>query len=130
MENKKKEMEWWQQKWVVAKILMKYCYLKFLQAVNKTVVHLHRNTYEIHYALHDRVYKVRTQVRRGPSRIVRVLDHQDRDITENVRAYLGPNEDFHGQPTRPQDMGYEGVVVCLRGGGRLEFDLEEPIVVR
>lgn len=122
--------EWWGPKWVVVKILMKYCYLKCLQTIYRTVVHLHKNHYEIQYALHDRVYRIRTQVRRGPSPIVRVLDHKDMDITDEVRSYLGPNEDFHGQSLCPQDMGYERVVFCFRNGGQTGFDLQEPIVFR
>lgn len=123
-------MMWWKPKWVVVKIMMKYCYLKFLQTIYRTVVHLRKNHYEIQYILHDRVYRIHTQVRRGPSSIVRVLDHQDKDITEEIRSYMGPNEDFHGQSICPQDMGYEYVVFCFRNGKQTGFALQEPIVFR
>lgn len=95
-----------------------------------TVVHIHKNTYEIQYALHDKTYRIRTNVRRGPSPIVRVLDHQDKEITDDIRSYLGPNEDFHGQSICPQDLGYERIVFCFRNGVRVSFSLQEPIVFR
>lgn len=122
-------MEWWKQKWIVMKILMKYCYLKFLQHMYMTVIHLHKNTYEIQYILHDKIYKIRMKVKRGPSKIIQILDHLDNDITDDVRSYLGPNEDFHGQSVCPQDMGYERVYLCLRNGEQVGFDALEPIAV-
>jgi hypothetical protein len=131
--NKKREedkMEWWKQKWVVLKVLTKYFYLKLLQTIYITVVHLNKNTYEIQYALHDKIYKIRTHARRGPSKIVRILDHVDNDITEDVRTYMGPNEDFHGQSVCPQDIGYERVCICLRNGDQIGFASHEPIVVK
>jgi len=130
--NKKRDgtMEWWRQKWVVLKILTKYLYLKLLQNIYITVVHLHKNTYEIQYVLHDKIYRIRTHVRRGPSKIVQILDHLDNDITEDVRTYMGPNEDFHGQSVCPQDIGYERVYVCLRNGAQVGFAADEPIVVK
>lgn len=122
-------MEWWRQKWIVLKILFKYCYLKCLQNLYTTVVHIHKNTYEIQYVLHDKLYKIRTKVKRGPSKIVQILDHLDNDITEEVRSYLGPNEDFHGQRICPEDIGYERVCVCLRNGVEMGFNVNQPIVV-
>lgn len=122
-------MEWWKQKWIVVKILAKYCYLKLIQHMYLTVVHLHKNTYEIQYILHDKIYRVRTKVKRGPSKIIQILDHLDNDITDEVRSYLGPNEDFHGQSVCPQDMGYERVYLCLRNGDQVGFDAHEPIAV-
>ena len=122
-------MEWWKQRWLVFKIVAKYCYLQFLQHIYITVIHLHKNTYEIQYVLHDKIYKVRTKVRRGPPRIVQILDHLDNDITDEVQSYLGPNEDFHGQCICPQDMGYERVYFCFRNGNKIGFDTQEPIII-
>jgi hypothetical protein len=109
-------MEWWKRNYVAARIVFKYLYLTLLQKLYWSVVHIRKNTYEIQYALHDRVYRVRTRTRRGPSQIVCVRDQCGEDITEELRSYLGPNEDFHGQTFRPCDMGCEEVRLLLRDG--------------
>lgn len=121
-------MEWWKQQYLVVKICLKYLYLKFLQNIYKTVLHVNKNNYEIQYILHDNIYKVKTKVRRGPSPIIRIMDHQQNDITNEIRTYLGPNEDFHGQSLKPLDLGYEKIHFILRHGKEVEFDINDPIL--
>lgn len=122
-------MEWWKQKYIVFKILVKYVYLKFLQNIYLTVSHLHKNTYEIQYVLHDKIYKIRTNVKRGPSKFVYIMDHSDNDITDKVRSYMGPNEDFHGKPMCPQEIGYEKICIVLRNDQQIIFNANDPIVL-
>lgn len=120
-------MEWWKQRYMIARVLVKYYYLAFLQKIYRTVIHLQKNNYEIQYALHDRIYKIRTRSRRTPTQIMDVQDHEGNDITEEVRSYLGPNEDFHGQRLRPFDIGYERLCVRLRNGREKIFKTDEYI---
>lgn len=126
--GKRKRMEWWKHKYIVAKIFVKYVYLQLLQKLYKTVLHVHKNKYEIQYVLHDTIYKVRTQVQRGPSKIILIKDQHGNDITNDMRCYLGPNEDFHGQLTTPTNLGYEKIYIQLRNGQELEFDAHAIIV--
>lgn len=121
-------MEWWKQKYMVARVLLKYIYLSVLQKLYQSVVHLHKNHYEIQYALHDRVYKIRTRTRRLPTQIIEVRDHEDKDITGEMRSYLGPNEDFHGQKMRPLDIGYEKICMLMRNGEEKVFTTNDYIV--
>lgn len=121
-------MEWWKQKYLLVKIFLKYVYLKCLQQLYQTVRHVRRNHYEIQYILHDNVYKIQTKVKRGPSNIERIMDHQNNNITEEVRSYLGPNEDFHGQLIRPFDLGYEKLHVEFRNGDESSFETNDLIV--
>lgn len=109
------------------RILFKYLYLTFLQKVYISVVHVQRNTYEIQYVLHDQLYKIRTKTRRGPPRIVGILDHHGDDIAGEVVPYLGPNDDFHGQTIRPCDIGYEEIHIMLRNGVEKIFKTDEYI---
>lgn len=122
-------MEWWKQKYIVVKIMMKFFYLKCLQNIYLTVSHLHKNNYEIQYVLHDKLYRIRTKVKRGPSKIVYILDHMDKDITEEIRSYMGPNEDFHGMSICPRDIGYEQIVIFLRNGETIVCEPSQPIVL-
>lgn len=113
-------LQWWRKKLIVLKVLTKYVVLLLWQKAYLPVVRVGRNVYEVHYVLKDRVYKVRTQIRRMP-RVVRVLDHEGEDATECVLAYLGPNEDFHGALTTPGDLGYNGLLFRMRGGKEVAF---------
>lgn len=119
-------LQWWRQKLVVVRVLTKYVMLLLWQKAYMPVARVGRNVYEVRYVLRDRVYKVRTQVRRVP-RVVRVLDHGGDDATEQVLSYLGPNEDFHGTQTTPGDLGYEGLLFRLRGGGEAAFGRDDVI---
>lgn len=127
--RKQTTMEWWKKQLLVARLFLKYVYFQCLQKLYKTVRHVKKNHYEIQYVLHDNLYKIKTQVKRGPSSILRVMDHQQNDITEEMRSYWGPNEDFHGQSIRPFDLGYEKIRIELRHGKEKEFECQEPIVL-
>lgn len=123
-------MEWWKQKYIVFKVVVKYFYLKLLQSMYLTVSHVYKNTYEIQYVLHDHIYKFRTNVKRGPSKIIQIIDHLDNDITYDIRSYLGPNEDFHGgKPLCPQEIGYERICFLFRNGDKVCFNNNEPLLL-
>lgn len=110
----------------MVRVLLKYVGLVLWQKAYLPVVRIRPNVYEVQYALRDRVYKVRTQVRRVP-RVVRIFNHEGEDVAGLVNAYLGPNEDFHGTPTTPGDLGCKGLLFRLRGGGELAFGQDDVI---
>lgn len=112
------------------KTLVLYLYLQVLQALNRMVVGVGKRKYEIRYALHDRVYRIRTSHRRGPPSLIAARDQSSTDITDNILSYLGPNHDFHGNPMSPHDLGYEkihlvfrdGRDVCIEGDCKIHLD--------
>lgn len=118
--------EWWKRKLIVARVLIQYIGLVFWQKAYLPVVRVRRNVYDVQYVLRDRVYKVRTQVRRVP-RVARVFDHEGEDVSDCVLAYLGPNEDFHGSPMTPGGLGYKGLLLRLRDGRGLAFAHDDVI---
>lgn len=114
-------MEWWKRQYVLCKMIVKYGYLLLLQKLYQTVRPISRHTYEISYVLHDKTYRFRTKVQRGPSRVVQVTDETGDDITEEIRSYMGPNEDFHGQSIRTCDIGCELISMEMRNGDTIVF---------
>ena len=114
-------MEWWKRQYVLCKLMFKYGYLLLLQKLYQTVRPVSRHTYEISYVLHDKTYCFRTKVQRGPSRVIQVTDETGEDITEEIRSYLGPNEDFHGQSLRTCDLGCELISMEMRNGETVVF---------
>lgn len=122
-------MEWWKHKLVVVKVLFKYMWIMMLQKIYVPIIHTGRNKYEIQYVLHDHLYKVRTMVKRGPPRIIQVKDHDGNDITDEFRSYVGPNEDFHGQHTTPNDIGYNQIVIVFRDGMEATYEATDQLLL-
>lgn len=120
-------MEWWKQKFVLVKVFLKYMWIMMLQKVYIPIVHTDRNQYEIQYVLNDRIYKVRTRVKRGPPHIIQVKDDDGNDITDDFRCYVGPNEDFHGQHTTPHDIGYNQIIICFRNGLEITYGASDTL---
>jgi len=93
-----------------------YVYLQLFQAINKTIIGTGRRQYEIRYILHDRMYRIRTRVKRGPPVLLAAHDQFMNDITDHLFSYLGPNHDFHGHPLSPHELGYEKIHLRMRSG--------------
>lgn len=56
-------------------------------------------------------YVIPIKCRRGPSGVtdIRIIHEDGRreDVTERVREFMGPGQDFHGQSLRPIDLGFD-----------------------
>ncbi len=61
----------------------------------------------LRYIFRGKHYKMFIPIRRGPSRIRRIMNEEWEDVTDAVRIYLGPCEIFQGAPTTPSMMGYK-----------------------
>lgn len=96
-----------------------YVYLYVFQALNRTIIGTGKRQYEIRYVLHDRVYRFRTRMKRGPLLLTGAYDEKMHDITDELFSYLGPNFDFHGLPMSPRDLGHEKICLSLRDGRRV-----------
>ncbi len=83
--------------------------------------------YSLSYEHRGKQYRVLMPVQKGPKRIVRITDDQERDVTEEVRVFLGPNEDFHQYPTTPRALGYKELVFQERSGMVYIFTEDDAI---
>jgi hypothetical protein len=92
------------------------------------LVEVHRNYYIVHYPLGVSWYKIIIPRRRGPSRITQILDHQGRDIKEDLFAHLGPGKDFHGQPITPEMLGHQQLTI-IQGPQELIFENNDKITI-
>jgi len=114
--------EWLSNKLLIVRISLKYMYLKLLQKIYLPVVYRGNGKYDIQYTLKNNIYIFRTTARRGPSTICCITDHNNNDVTDEVKSYLGPNEDCHGQPLTPRDIGYKkGLCIEYRSGKKVFY---------
>lgn len=107
-------------------------YLLLYQRVKHNVRLVGKGEYEIDYVLHEELYHFRVYGQRGPytRRVLQVINEKDEDITEEVRPYLGPLEDFHGHIFTPSRLGCQQLTINLYNGETLEFQADDPIVIK
>jgi hypothetical protein len=113
--------------WISITILLKAVYYAFLQKVNKTVQKTGVNKYEISYVIHGKVYKMIAKVRRGPKKVLQVIDENDEDITDLIDPYLGPNCDLHNSCITPNFFGKRILIFNLGDGESKTFGEHEII---
>ncbi|MAI15563.1 MAG: hypothetical protein CMM15_16280 [Rhodospirillaceae bacterium] len=79
---------------------------------------------DIEYPYCGRNYVFRTQIKKGPRKFLveKVVDEAENDITDTVRRYLGPNEDWHGNTYSVQDFGCSSMEFLLTDERRVHFE--------
>ncbi len=60
-----------------------------------------KSHYLIKYTFDGMEYKTMVRKRRGPSKIVSIHNEDDVDVTDAIKVFLGPNEDFHNIKYKP-----------------------------
>ena len=67
------------------KIALEIFLIYILQKINKTVVKLDKNNYEIIYTLNNKLYKFRVKKQKGPSKVLQIIDNKkSQDITDKL----------------------------------------------
>lgn len=88
-----------------------------------------KNLKTLQYTFRGQPYKIFVKIRRGPSSIVSVYTDQDSDVTDLIRQYIGPNDDFHGSSSviTPELLGFENLRFEMIDGSVKYFFGTEPI---
>lgn len=71
-----------------------------------------------HYSVGEKHYKILSLAKRGPNKfnVYRVEGDNGKDITETMKEFLGPNEDWHKIPYRLKDFELEKMTFFLQNG--------------
>ena len=115
--------------WVCMSIIVKNTYITLAQKLNKTLVRIDKNTYEVTYVINGIQYVMHIKTKKGPKRLIQALDKDDNDITEKIQSYLGPMENFHGHAYTPRFFNTDEITINLSSGQDLVFRDEETIVI-
>ena len=104
-------------------------YMMLYQKLQKNVVVVKKEEYDILYVLHEQLYKIRVHAKRGPyhKRILQVINENDEDVTVDVQPYLGPQEDFHGLLYEPAIIGYKQLTFNMDDGTTKSFESGQVI---
>lgn len=115
--------------WVAVCLICKMLYLSLWQKLNKTIVKVDKNIYEIQYVLEGKLYRMLVSPKRGPSRVLQVIE-EDEDVTDHVLPYLGPQENAsHALTLTPKLLGRKDLVFNLATGDDLLIRDHQVIVL-
>ena len=91
---------------------------------------LTKSRYQLEYMYNDRIYKIIIPMKRGPKHIVSIYDEMMEDITNEIRPYLGPNENFHSVEITPRQLNHKQLHFLLRDEHMLTFNENEIMYVK
>lgn len=112
-----------------ARIIGRIWWIEFSQNLDQALRKYGRNNYELSYVINDNLYKIIIRSRRGPPKILAVIDENNNDISDIVRPYMGPNEDFHGHNFTPSFFDREKITIIYTMGDQKTFEKIEPIEI-
>lgn len=97
---------------------------------SSSLTKLTKSRYQLEYVYNDTMYRIIIPIKRGPKHIVSVYDENMQDITNQIRPYLGPNEDFHSVETTPRQLNHKQLHFLLRNENMVTFNENETIYVK
>ena len=104
------------------KIIFEALYINLLQAVNKSILRLDKNTYQVTYVLGGKLHKMIVMPKKGPPPIIQIRNENDKDVTETIIPYCGPNYDWHSVSIIPQFFGCKRLIFELSDGTQKIFE--------
>lgn len=85
--------------------------------------------HELKYKHQGCDYTIVLPIRRGPKLIKQVCNEHNIDITEDIKPYMGPNQDFHNTPFYPSDLDCKVIHFHTLCGDILTFKSDQPITI-
>lgn len=104
------------------KMIIQALYLALIQYLNNYVKKLDKNTYLVEYIIGGKIYKMIVLPKRGPNTILQIRDHTEKDITDEILPYFGPNYDWHNVSVIPQFFNCEKMTFELDDGTQKIFN--------
>lgn len=77
--------------------------------------------YEISYSISGKSYKLLVKPRRGPTPMITITDENEKDVTEDILQYLGPEYNWHNQVYTPGQLGYKSLSFEYPNGTSASF---------
>lgn len=123
--------------WMICFLALKLFYLKMkVRFFNKPIIDRPtveitphgRSHIQVTYTYRTQKYSFLTKVRRGPASLG-VVRCGEEDVSEKIRSFSGPGEDYHGIRYTPRMLGFEQPLVFtdLLGEERI-YELDDPLV--
>lgn len=88
-----------------------------------------RDYIKISYTYRGKPYYYLLKVQRGITPVQGIQDENEKDITDVILPYLGPNLDCHGISLKPSDFGYKKIKVITVLDETVEFKENDTITL-
>jgi hypothetical protein len=98
--------------------------------IPSSLTRLNKYLYQLSYVHQGIDYHVLIPLKKGPRKIVRITDGDQEDVTDQVKPYLGPNEDFHGIEITPGHLEYDTLTFHTRYGNVYNFNSDDTIFLK
>jgi len=94
------------------------------------LVKVAKHTYRLTYMFRGEPFHIMIPVKRGPRDFIHVHTEDGSDVTDEIRMFLGPGEDFHSNTAiSPNDLGYSKLHFSTREGEVRSYENDAPIVL-
>ena len=113
--------------WFSIKLIVQALYINLIQYLNKSLIMIDKNTYELTYVINGTTYKNIIKIKRGPKPILQIIDELSEDITEKILPYLGPSYDFGGSKLTPKHFKYKTLTFEMSDGNEKIFNENDII---
>lgn len=114
--------------WISFGMLLQVFYISLIQKLNKSLHPVNNRTYLLTYTINGNLYKIYIDKRRGPTKVLLIIDKNNNDITQLIEPYLGPNQDFHNRKFTPQKLGYDQLTFHLSDGSNKIYNENDVII--
>lgn len=91
-------------------------YISLIQYLNTTVTRISKDEYEVRYVIGGRLYAMRVKPHRGRPWVTKITDSEGNDVTKEIRPYMGPQYDWHGNTFASHDFGHSELTFTLQHG--------------
>jgi hypothetical protein len=107
--------------WITFTLIVKACWISLLQKIYGTICQLKEGQYIMSYVIEGNTYKMVIKPKRGPKKVLMVIDKDNNDISSILSPFLGPRENFHGHDFTPKFFSYKEIIFILSNGSELTF---------
>lgn len=110
-----------------------YEYIRILLKLNSSSNMVHsvsKREIEVEYSYAGQPFRFRTKIKKGPNKFLvqKIYDKNEVDVTDTVKQYLGPAEDWHGQKLTTQVLGFDSLTFLLQDDKKLVYNDTLPVI--
>lgn len=115
--------------YITCSLLLNAIYIFLSQKLNKSLIHINNNIYDIQYVVKGQLYKIRFKVPISPSLILLITDEDNNDVTNDILPYIGPDNNFHGIKYTPKSFNKKKLIFETINGDELTFSEDDTIII-
>lgn len=84
----------------------------------------------VHYYKNHTLYGIIVKNNEKKKRNILVFDQNEKDVTEDIKKYMGFNNDFHNSKLTPKDLGYNKLLFYVKSGDQEnEYIFEDDEII-